>query len=172
MLSNSLRLGVIFCCDFWKLCNASFLELEQVNCKLPGWPLEHGHITYRAWSLCGSVVLRQVLFVYILMRWNCAFFWISILACQFATSNWFCSLCLRIKWNTCKKSINFTEYVKMFIMIWIMPINLCWFWQDIRWENFFFVRISEFIYIKIFHNILLLSCFTLSTRNHFVHMLL
>jgi hypothetical protein len=25
------------------------------------------------------------------------------------------------------------------------------------------------MYIKIFHNILLLSCFTLSTRNHFVH---
>lgn len=148
---------------------------------LPSWNWSKLTASYQVglWSMDISltvrgryVVLRQVLFVYILMRWNCAFFWISILACQFATSNWFCSLCLRIKWNTCKKSINFTEYVKMFIMIWIMPINLCWFWQDIRWENFFFVRISEFIYIKIFHNILLLSCFTLSTRNHFVHMLL
>jgi hypothetical protein len=38
-----------------------------------------------------------------------------------------------------------------------------------REKKFFFVRISEFMYIKIFHNILLLSCFTLSTRNHFVH---
>jgi hypothetical protein len=122
MLSNSVRLGVIFCCDFWKLCNASFLELEQVNCKLPGWPLEHGHITYRAWSLCGTTsgslrVYIDEMELCIILNLN-----ISMSICKLELILFFMS---QNKLEYVQKSINFTEYVKMFIMIWNMTINLC-----------------------------------------------
>jgi len=80
-VSNNLRLGVF--CDFGNfvmLLSWYWSKLAVVTRLAFG---TYGHITYchctdrRQMKARDRYVVCQVLFVYILMRWNCAIFWIS-----------------------------------------------------------------------------------------------
>ena len=83
-VSNSLRLGAIFYCDFGNfvmLLSWNWSKLAAVTTHQVGvWSMDISLTVivtmslYRQMNVRDRYVVRQVLFVYILMRWSCAIF--------------------------------------------------------------------------------------------------